>query len=69
MTTTTTTTFLLVRHAETIRVALLDALGVDQDDFWRLEICPASVRVLTVNNDDGGTRRVLRFNDASALRD
>ena len=48
-------TVALFSHCETIRVALLDALGMDQDDFWRLEVSPASLSVLTV--DDGGTRR------------
>ena len=60
-------TVALFSHCETIRVALLDALGMDQNDFWRLEVSPASVSVLTV--DGGGTRRVLRVNDTAALRE
>lgn len=59
-------TVALFSHCETIRVLLLDALGMSQDDFWRMEISPASVSVLIVEND--GTRRVLRVNDTGALR-
>lgn len=46
-------------HAEPIRGALLHALGIPPDLFWRLEISPASLSVLTL--DEGGPR-VLRLN-------
>lgn len=59
-------TVALVSHCEILRVALLDALGMNHDDFWRLEISPASLSVLTVDGD--GVQRVLRVNDTTALR-
>lgn len=59
-------TVALFSHCETIRVLLLDVLGLGQDEFWRLEVGPASLSVVTVDGDD--TRRVLRVNDTAARR-
>ena len=47
-------TVALVSHADPIRAALLHALGVPMDLFLRLEISPASVSVLTL--DEWGPR-------------
>ena len=54
----------LVSHADTIRAALLHFLGMPMDHFLRLEISPASVSVLTL--DDWGPR-VLGINHTGAL--
>lgn len=53
-------TIAVVSHCETIRAALLGALGVPLDNFWRLEIDPASLSIVTL--DEGHTPRVLRVN-------
>lgn len=53
-------TVMVVSHADTIRAALVHALGMPLDLFWRLEVDTGSVSVIEL--DDRATR-VLRVND------
>jgi broad specificity phosphatase PhoE len=41
----------VVSHAEVIRAALLQVLNLPLDDFWRIEIAPASVSTLVIEGD------------------
>jgi probable phosphomutase (TIGR03848 family) len=54
----------VVSHADVLRAALLHYLGMSLDLFWRLDIAPASVSVVSLG-DDGP--RVLRMNDDGPL--
>ena len=53
---------LVVSHADTIRAALVHALGMPLDLFWRLEVDPASVSALRL---DPASARVSRLNDTA----
>jgi broad specificity phosphatase PhoE len=48
----------VVSHAEVIRAALLHALNMPLDDFWRLEIAPASVSTVVIEGDRTEVARV-----------
>jgi probable phosphoglycerate mutase len=41
----------VVSHAEVIRAALLHVLKLPLDEFWRLEVAPASVSTLVIDGD------------------
>jgi len=41
----------MVSHAEPIRAAVLHVLKLSLDEFWRIEIAPASVSTLIVQED------------------
>jgi broad specificity phosphatase PhoE len=41
----------VVSHAEVIRAALLHVLKLPLDDFWRIEIAPASISTLVIDSD------------------
>jgi probable phosphoglycerate mutase len=51
--------FILVSHAETIRGALLHVLGLSADHWSRIEIEPASISTLALDETGG---RLLRVN-------
>jgi broad specificity phosphatase PhoE len=53
----------VVSHAEVIRAALLHALNLSLDDFWLLEIAPASVSTLVI---EGHRAEVARMNERLA---
>jgi broad specificity phosphatase PhoE len=41
----------VVSHAEVIRAALLHVLKLPLDEFWRVEVAPASVSTLVIDGD------------------
>lgn len=51
--------FAIVTHAEIIRAILLHALNMTLDDFWKIEISPASLSFIEVTP---GGMRVLAMN-------
>jgi broad specificity phosphatase PhoE len=53
----------VVSHAEVIRAALLHVLNLPLDDFWRIEIAPASVSTLVVED---GRAEITRVNERLA---
>ena len=57
--------FVVVSHADVIRLVLAHYLGVHIDLFQRLVIAPASVSILAL--EPGGLVRVLRLNDDGPL--
>ena len=52
-------TVALVSHADTIKAAILHILEMSLNEYWRLEISPASVSIL---NDDGEGPRLITVN-------
>jgi broad specificity phosphatase PhoE len=54
----------IVSHAEVIRAALLHVLELPLDDFWLLEIAPASVSTLLIT---GKQAEVIRLNERPPL--
>lgn len=55
---------LLVSHGDVIKSIVAHCLGMHLDQFQRLVIDPAS---LTIIDTDGGTSRLVRFNDAKGF--
>jgi probable phosphoglycerate mutase len=53
----------MVSHAEVIRAALLYALDLPLDDFWRIAVAPASISTLVVRH---GGMAVIRLNERPA---
>jgi probable phosphoglycerate mutase len=54
----------VVSHAEVIRAALLHVLKLPLDDFWRIEIAPASISTLVIDSDRA---EVTSMNERPAL--
>jgi broad specificity phosphatase PhoE len=48
----------VVSHAEVIRAALLHVLKLPLDEFWRIEVAPASVSTLVIDGDHSEVERV-----------
>jgi len=53
----------VVSHAEVIRAALLHVLKLPLDDFWKVEVAPASISTLVI---EGGRAEVGRVNERLA---
>jgi probable phosphoglycerate mutase len=56
----------VISHGDVIKAALAHYAGIHLDLFQRVEISPASVSVVSVN--DGGPR-ILRVNDTGSWPD
>jgi broad specificity phosphatase PhoE len=61
-------TIVAVSHAEIIRTLLLDALGWDAGEYWRLQITPASLSMLDYMHV-GDSWTVRAMNDVAHLVD
>jgi probable phosphoglycerate mutase len=57
-------TVALVSHCDVIKAAVMDVLHLSLDEFYRFEISPASVSVVTVSEDE---RKVLLINGTAEL--